>query len=452
LFDLAHGRPGALWDALQSRAGETHFAQAHARLMAVLTRADTLPPFEFFAQELGPRGARTRLLERLGPDANDPIDEFLNLALAFEQAHAPSLQSFLHWVMQGAAEIKRDLDKGAGVVRIMTIHGAKGLEGNIVILPDTGQTPPNRRAVLLKEDDGVFLWSINAKRDCLRREALVTAANDRERQEYHRLLYVALTRASEQLIVCGFKNARGQGYENSWHDLVTRAARGLPMQEIEAEHGTKLVYVKPQEKPVAAISGVMAERAAALPHWAQVQLHTLKRIPRTRPAASGGTQSTAARYGELVHLCLRRAEQPRQDWAALATQFQLSADEVALALAEAARIRAEPALAHVFVSATRAEVAFDVLDEAAGARITGRFDRLAVTPEAATIFEFKTARNPPAAPGDVPDIIRRQLGLYARAATLIFPGRAVSAELIWTAKAHRMCLPSPLLEQWGRGP
>src|SRR3546814_5568783 len=65
------------------------------------------------------------------------------------RVHVPSLQGFLHWLAAGAVEIKRDLDAGArGEVRIMTVHGAKGLQAPIVFLPDTLQVPQPRGGLL----------------------------------------------------------------------------------------------------------------------------------------------------------------------------------------------------------------------------------------------------------------------------------------------------------------
>ncbi len=101
---------------------------------------------------------RTRLLARLGAEANDAIDEFLSLALGYESLNTPSLEGFLHWLEKGDAEVKRDMDRGRDEVRVMTVHGAKGLEADIVILPDDTTAPasPGQRGVLLYTDEGVF--------------------------------------------------------------------------------------------------------------------------------------------------------------------------------------------------------------------------------------------------------------------------------------------------------
>ena len=85
------------------------------------------------------------MLARLGAEAADAIDEFLNLALAYDDSAPPSLQGFLRWLREGQREIKRDMEQGRDEVRVMTVHGAKGLEAPIVFLPDTCSTRSARR-------------------------------------------------------------------------------------------------------------------------------------------------------------------------------------------------------------------------------------------------------------------------------------------------------------------
>ncbi|MEP5930172.1 MAG: 3'-5' exonuclease, partial [Nitratireductor sp.] len=212
LFDLAYGRKGSLWNALRDKAGrDPRYAEAEALLTRLLARADFEPPYEFFAHVLTGEEGRRRLLARLGPDAADPIDEFLSLALEFERNHPPSLEAFLHWLERGAAEIKRDMDQGRDEVRVMTVHGAKGLEAEIVFMPDTCAAPggahdPALIAMPPLEKDGpeLLLWPVRKKE-----EDDVTAAarqfrRDLQAAEYRRLLYVAVTRARDRLYIAGY--------------------------------------------------------------------------------------------------------------------------------------------------------------------------------------------------------------------------------------------------------
>ncbi len=182
-----------------------------------------------------------RLLARLGAEANDAIDEFLSLALAYEALNTPSLEGFLHWIERGDAEIKRDMERGRDEVRVMTVHGAKGLEADIVILPDTTSLPdpPGKRGDLLYTDDGVIFpvpdseapAAVKAAKARLRSEAL---------REHRRLLYVALTRAQDRLYVCGFENKNGVK-PGSWYELAQRAAQSLGKSVVRG--GTKRLRV-----------------------------------------------------------------------------------------------------------------------------------------------------------------------------------------------------------------
>ena len=245
LYTLAHRRTGSLWDALQARAddGAEPWQAARDRIAAIRARADVLPPYEFFAWILGAGGGRRKLYARLGVEAGDPIDEFLGLALLFERDHPPSLQGFLRWAEQGATEIKRDMEVVHRAVRVMTVHGAKGLEAPIVILPDTcgdhtaKKTPP---LLWLDGADGkpaLPLWPGHRDNHTERVAALKEAADAGSAAENHRLLYVAMTRARDRLHVTGWergrkaKNAEHGRKPGSWYELIRPALGGMKDSE-----------------------------------------------------------------------------------------------------------------------------------------------------------------------------------------------------------------------------
>ena len=190
------------------------FAGAYEALTSFRAVADSMAPFEFYSEVLGARGGRAALLGRLGPESGDAIEEFLALALAYVRTHPPSLQGFLHWVQDGRAEIARDFEQGRDEVRIMTVHGAKGLEAPVVFLPDTMRKPQARDPLVWLEEEGEdgevgtpegLLFPGRASReDPVTREARARARAAQE-QEYRRLLYVAMTRAEDRLYVCGWQ-------------------------------------------------------------------------------------------------------------------------------------------------------------------------------------------------------------------------------------------------------
>ena len=215
LFALAHGRQGSLWRALVDADAENAapvLSAARRRLDWLRREADYLPPYDYFARFLSEQGAHAALSARLGVEINDPIGELLNLALAYESQQVPSLQGFLHWLAQGEQSLKRDMDVQTHAVRVMTVHGAKGLEAPIVFLPDTCANPVGHRpqsAGLYFAADGDVLWRANADmRDEYGKE-LQDRLDADNLKESRRLLYVAMTRARDRLYVGGYLNKRG---------------------------------------------------------------------------------------------------------------------------------------------------------------------------------------------------------------------------------------------------
>ncbi len=234
LIALAPERKGSLWRELVARAeANPRFAEAAGTLARWRARAQQLAPFELYGSLVDGEGMRARMLERLGPEAADAIDEFLNLALAYDDGSPPSLQGFLAWLREGVREIKRDMEQGLDEVRVMTVHGAKGLEAPIVFLPDTCSTRSGRRPGSLLTMEGValpsgvpppFLWPIKGTSDLPVVQQAKAAVAQAEAHERNRLLYVALTRARDRLYVAGFEG-RGAPPPDCWYNLVREGAR-----------------------------------------------------------------------------------------------------------------------------------------------------------------------------------------------------------------------------------
>ena len=223
LFELAHGRKGTLWAALRLRRGTERFGPCFQALGALLGKADYVGVHAFFAGLLAEGGLRRKIAARLGEEANDPIDEFLNAALDYERRHPPSLQGFLHWLRSGEAEVKRQLDqRDPNEVRVSTVHGAKGLEAPVVILPDTtGMRTSRNDPHLLREGD-LLLWPPSKGKDAIDPESkrLLEAHRKADGEERRRLLYVAMTRAADRLVVCGWNNSGKDLPEDCWYHAV----------------------------------------------------------------------------------------------------------------------------------------------------------------------------------------------------------------------------------------
>jgi ATP-dependent helicase/nuclease subunit A len=256
LMALAVNRGGALSEALRTRAHERPpWQRAWDFFAALLARADYVSPYALFAEALGPLGGRARLFSRLGPEAAEPVDELLNAALSYARLHPPSLQGFLHWLRRSGAEVKREAEAAGNQVRVMTVHGAKGLQAPLVILPDTTALPPDEGPILWAEDPAtriaVPLFSPLRQFRCLAAQRVRDDLARRRLEEHNRLLYVALTRAEDRLVVCGWqpKNAPP---EVCWYNLVARGFDRLAPEQVPFEgwDGTLARVSAPQRAPV----------------------------------------------------------------------------------------------------------------------------------------------------------------------------------------------------------
>jgi len=483
LFALAHERGEAsLWQTLAQRR-DTHglFAAAHDMLSGLLTRVDYERPYELYAGVLA-RGGRERLFARLGPDAADPIDEFLSLALTYERSHAPTLQGFLHWVAAGQAEVKRDLDQTGGAVRVMTVHGAKGLEAPIVFLPDTTRLPRMLPNILWDEDSRgpYFLWLPRADDADARALALRERVRARRDEEYRRLLYVAMTRAEERLYICGW-NAPADG---SWYDLVRPAL--APVARVVEE--PILASLVTEEMPVLRLSASqrgevargdrdVSPPVAAPPAWVGQPAPPEPAPPRPlAPSAPGedppvrapvGLDEDGARFarGNILHRLLQwlpaLAPEVRHDSALrYLARPGLDLDPAAqTALAQEVMGVLESAdFAHLFGPESLAEVSITGTATAPDGTISvisGQIDRLVISDGRVAIVDYKSNRPPPAQAVDVAPVYLRQMAAYRHVIQETWPDRAVDAFLLWTDAPRLMALPADVLDPYapaGRTP
>ncbi len=281
LLALAAGRKGTLWKSLIDQPATTpRFHGATETLKRWRSRADFVPPFEFFASILDREGGRAKLLARLGPEAADPIDEFLNLALSYDDDAPPSLTGFLTYLREADREVKRDMEHGRNEVRVMTVHGAKGLEAPIVFLPDTCSTATGGPVATLfdLEDIGLpagadgkpFVWSVKGTSG---HPAITAAKQERERretEERNRLLYVAMTRARDRLYIAGFEGKNGQS-AGCWYELISGALGDTLQRSRRPRRRPRFCRrVEPQTAAPKAREGAQRQGAAvaSLPRWA----------------------------------------------------------------------------------------------------------------------------------------------------------------------------------------
>ncbi|MDO5611966.1 MAG: double-strand break repair helicase AddA [Paracoccus sp. (in: a-proteobacteria)] len=472
LYRLAAGRPGYLMQALR--------ASGHMQPQMVLNdlagQADFLRPYDLIARLLIRHGGRARLIARLGPEAQEGIDELMSQALAYETVETPSLTGFLTWLSGDDVEVRRQVaGSGGGLIRVMTVHGAKGLEAPVVILPDTAKRRKNAKTAPIRVGD-LTLWR-GARAD--RPPPMDQTAQAEEQagdQERRRLLYVALTRAESWLIVAAAGDT-GAGLD-SWHALVAQGAAqaGLdtaPLKVAGIGTGQRLSFGDwpgdvPKEK-----DKDEPRQPVAVPPWADAvpPRATPPPLPVAATAlggakaiggAGGDDPAAAMLYGTRLHLLLEHLpalppeDRPGTARALLAgAEGGLPADaELTALLAEAEAVLTAPDLAAVMQPAPGDTVLTEVALTAPlnwavlnGAPLSGTIDRLIVGSERVLAVDYKSNAVVPASPDAVPDGILRQMAAYRAALRLIWPGRRVESAILWTADRSLMPLPDALLDR-----
>jgi ATP-dependent helicase/nuclease subunit A len=461
LFDLAYGRGNQhLWDRLRSRAA-ANSALRHAadRLSALLARADYVAPYELYAEILGAEGGRCALLERLGPEAEDPVEEFLALCLAYERDNVPSLQGFLRWLAAGDTEVKRDFGaRPRDEVRVLTVHGAKGLEAPIVFLPDTMQLPKPPEPLLWTAGDELPLWRPRAEFTVPFYAAEREAVARRHLQEYRRLLYVGLSRAQDRLYLGGWQT-RAAPKDGCWHALCRTGLAGIASsfpfdmtaligRDGWSGDGLRLVGLQ-TAPPVLEAPAEIVPEGRALPSWVSAPPPPEPDPPKplipsrpseTEPSASsplGTGGRDRFKRGLLIHRLLQSLpELPADQRETAACHFLalpahgLSADEQEEIRHETLAVLRHPDFAAIFGEGSRAEVPIVGLVE--GHALSGQIDRLVATEDRVLVIDFKTLRPPPATEAEVAPGYLRQLALYRAALARIYPGREIRCALLWT--------------------
>jgi ATP-dependent helicase/nuclease subunit A len=467
----------SLWAHLRALARDDGLlAERIAPLREILNNADYGTPYVFLEQILsGPIQGRAKLVARLGTEALDPITELLNMAQQFERDHDANLQQFLNWFDRGDEEIKREISENSDAVRVLTVHGAKGLQAPVVILADCCSDPG-------RTPDASFDWAVDDGLGnhftlplySLRKDERIgplAAAYDAQRkiamEEHYRLLYVAMTRAEERLYIGGTLATRAnESPPSSWYALLDRALELHGCEWQISDDGTPCRAFGQGAKPAAedTASGNGGGDVAAIPDWALQPASTEQRPPRPLAPSALGTDDVgaspdhkadlrqAAKRGIAMHSLFERLpdlpSEAREDaahsWLQTQAGFADRADRDAM-IASVLGVIDHPDWQLIFGPSALAEVPIAAV--VGKDVVSGTIDRLVVEDDQISIIDFKTGRDPPVTLEAVPQIYIRQMAAYAQAVAKIYSGRTIKAALLYTHVPILLELPAALLEQ-----
>lgn len=461
LFELSYNRgTQTLWQ----RLGENQkFAKSYALLNELRAKADFIPPFELYSYFLDVRGARAHIIGRMGEEYADPLDEFMQQTLLYERSHPPSLQGFIHWMLSSESEIKRDMEQAADAVRIMTVHGAKGLQSKIVIMPDTTGVPTEQESLLWV--DTIPLRPPSAKKENIACRKLRATRREESLSEYRRLLYVALTRAEDRLYICG-ATSREKINEESWYHLIKIGMEKIAVPFVTPlgeglRVGDHVFPAAPPEKPPILketkpdfeflLSDVPVEPSPSKP---LVPSRLSGELPAT---ASPLTDKHIYAAGKFIHLLLQylpqqKAEERKQAAEIIARKFvaQLPSEVIGKAISDVLDVIDNKEFAFLFGKDALAEVPVTGNVKIADniTTVSGQIDRLYIGEYEIWIVDFKSNSLPPCSQKNIPLSYIRQLALYRLLLKEIYPEKTVHCALLWTATAKLDILPESLLDNW----
>lgn len=468
LFDCAYGREGPLWPHLRDKADLGTLEGLHD----ILAMADYATPQQFFETILsGPLNGRRKLLARLGPEARDPIEELLASALEFETSTAPSLQRFLDWFARGDVEIVRDPSAPRDAVRVMTVHGSKGLQSPVVILADACADPDRTRGTFAQfrlRPEGPSIPVFRPRKEELAEplKSQIEAQDRLDREEHWRLLYVALTRAEERLYVGGSLGPadRKGPPPASWYSIIDSSLAGLGAEQQDDPQWGRARHFGDRHT-AGKMAALPAPSRFELPAWLYEPAPLEARPPRPLAPSSLGEDEVvdpppspalrqAASRGRLLHTLFERLPgtkpEQRSRLADIWLERSVGVADPALRqslIEDAFRVIDDPLFADLFSPAALAEVPIAaVIGE--GLVVSGTVDRLLVKKDRILVADFKTGRRAPATLDDIAFPHLRQMSAYAEALKIIFPDRIVEAALLYTATPILHHLPAKLLDRY----
>ena len=456
LHDLAHGRNRAyLWRILQQRRATD--PDTVAMLEDLRNHADFLRPYDLLERILIRHNGRRNLLARMGGEAEDGIDAMLAQALAYERMEVPSLTGFTGWLQADDVQIKRDPGSAGDQIRVMSVHGAKGLEAPIVILPDTAYRQSNHSAPkLFAPDAGPVCWAGRKDDSPAAMRDLFDEAAAREVEERNRLLYVAMTRAESWLIVAAAGDIE-KGETEGWYPHILSAAQAcnamphlMPTGQgwrLETGDWTAMDRARQSAPTPSALPDWLATRPTTRPRDTKPLSPSDLGGAKALPGDGAGLDEEAAKLrGRRLHLLLEHLpDLPQSGWRAaapgiLAVEGELPDADLAELFEEATTCLTTPALAALFTPDALAEVTLTAPSPTLNRTLLGQIDRLILAPDHVLAVDFKSNATTPDRAEDTPEGILRQMGAYAEMLAAIYPDKRIDTAILWTRPAQLMPL------------
>lgn len=442
LFKLCYNRGSAnLWTRLKDFS---QYVETYAQLQTLFNMVDFVRPFELFDYVLTKMNGRKKFILRMGYEVEDALDEFMNLVLNFEKEHIPSLQNFVEWIENHDLEIKREAKQNeVDAVQLMTAHGSKGLQARVVFLPDTtiDNAIKNEQKLLINETENTayFPFGKNYYED--NSKAVNQQIGLKEAEERRRLLYVALTRAEDELYICGYSGSNKGSAAGSWYELCRVALENSGKKKSD---GT-IVYetsgeIKAPKKAQNSIihtnfppedwifTKAKAENALAKPYTPS-KLNDGEEADSVSPLADKGDYY---KRGIIIHKMLQFLPKTAENQIDVAQKYLAQSDfslsEQKQILNEVTAVLRNSEFAEIFGPYSKAEV--PIMGEVKGRIISAQIDRLVILPDKIKIIDFKTNRRI----DEIPPEYLNQLKVYAELISLIYPNKPIETYILWTNK------------------
>lgn len=454
LIKLCTGRGNApLW----SKLGDfPEYSQVYNDLKTLSNMLDFVRPYELFNYVLTAMNGRYKFTERMGMEVEDALDEFVNLTIAYEQEHIPGLQGFIDWIGRSEVEVKRETEqKDTDAVRLMTVHGSKGLQAPVVFLPDTVRIKNAKNEQALLWSDDVAYYPLNSACYDENCKNIKDRNNDKAFEEYRRLLYVALTRAEDRLYICGFAGKDGAD-KRSWYELCRKTLQknGIADGDIITIDEPEVIAKKTDDKvftynEIPAPEPWINEKAQSedllVKPYTPSHLDEDKNVDSVSPLKDGGNYY---RRGTIIHKLLQFLPQSAVDKTEIINEY-LDKNAADLSWTQKEQIKYEvmsllhsPEFSEIFGSCSRAEV--PIIGEVKGKNgakdriISAQLDRLVILPQKIMIVDFKTNRPAAKDLSTTPIAYINQLQAYAELVQKIYPDKPVETYILWTNETRLM--------------